>query len=130
MSKRILFFTSILLFIAQSCVVYNNYSTSLAQSQNMGKVKLIDESGQVYKFTNIAKKDSIYYGLGREYISKTEYVSREGAKTPIDPAVVSAIYSKDKKKSSGRTVLLVLMVIPTVLVIIPVIVYAFSATVN
>lgn len=112
MKKNIIFLLSIFLILTQSCVLYNNTSVTLSQALYQGKVKVTDKSGQEYKFDNIVIIDSVYHGMGLEYISETQYVRHEGAKTALDSANISSILIKDIRKSSNRTVLLVLGIIP------------------
>lgn len=102
--KKISYVLFIVLLLFQSCVVYQTQSFTLDQAVNKGKVKLIGKSGQVFKFDNISLIDSAYFGIGREYISKTQYITKEGAKTPLDSTSISGIYIRDGKKSKKRTV--------------------------
>lgn len=60
MVKRIIFFAFILLFLNQSCVVYQNQSASLSQAVNKGKVRMVGYEGEVYKFDNISVIDSVW----------------------------------------------------------------------
>lgn len=98
--------------LTQSCAVYDTSSVTLSQALYQGKVKLIYKNGQEYKFDNIVIIDSVYHGMGIEYLSEKQYVKHEKAKMPIDSASVSSIYIKDIRKSSNRTVLFVLAGIP------------------
>lgn len=107
MSKRIIFFAPILLIFIQSCLVYHKNSVSLNQAVGQGKVKMISQSGQEYKFDNITQIDSVYYGIGKQYWTSTNYTSQLGAKTLLDTANISRILIKDRKKSTNKTVFLV-----------------------
>ena len=100
------------MLLFQSCVVYNNTSVPLNQAENKGKAKVFANNGQLYKFNNIVLYDSIYYGMGREYISQAQYISHVGAKTPLDSTKIESILIKDTRKSKNRTVLFVLAGIP------------------
>ncbi len=124
MLKIILLVISIVFF--QSCVVYNNPSVSLSEATNKGKVKLYDTNGYTYKFTNIEKIDSIYYGIGREYISETEYITKLDSKMPLDSVMVSEIYIKNIKKSKTRTVLVAIFALPVAYVFTGVVVNLFG----
>ena len=86
-----------------------------------------DESGQVYKFKNIELRDSLYYGMGREYINKHVFISRVGSKTRIDSAMYKTIYVTNAKKSRTGTVLIVLAVtIPIFFLTLSALAFAFS----
>lgn len=51
--------------ILQSCTLYHNSSASLEEAVDKGKVKVIANYGQTFKFDKIVQKDSVYYGLGK-----------------------------------------------------------------
>jgi len=124
-------FKSILLSIFiivlfQSCVVYNKPSVSLHESVGQGKVKLMSTSGTKLKFTNIEKVDSVYYGIGREYISETNYITKAGSKMPLDSTLVSEIFVKNVKKSNTRTVLVAIFALPVGFVFTGVVVNLFG----
>ena len=62
MKKTIgLFVLSILL--SQSCVVYEKTQVPIDQATNVGRVKVINESGMEYKFRNIELEEGVYIGV-------------------------------------------------------------------
>lgn len=105
--------------------MYNTNSISLSEALYQGKVKVTYKNGQEYKFDNIVIIDSVYHGMGIEYISEKQYVKHERAKMPIDSANVSSIYIKDTRKSSNRTVLFVLAGIPVTYISIGIVAIIF-----
>ncbi len=117
MKRHIIIFSLPILFLlAQSCAVYPDASVTLNQALYQGKVKVTLKSGQEYKFDNIVIIDSVYHGMGLEYISETQFVKHEGAKTALDSANISSVLIKDTQKSSNRSILLVLGIIPLVFI--------------
>lgn len=127
MVKRIIFFAFILLFLNQSCVVYQKRAVPINQAVNQGKVKIMLESGQVYKFTNIEVRDSVYYGKGREYLDQYTYVVHDEASTPIDSTMIKFIYIKDVKKSKRKTVWLVVgLSLPVAYIVLGSLVFIFG----
>ena len=119
----------LIVVLFQSCVVYNKTSVPLSKAVGQGKVKITAIDGQLYKFKNIVLYDSVYYGMGREYISKTTFISHEGAKTPIDSTKVKSILIKDTRKSKNRTVIFVLAGIPITYIslgVVVLLIFAFS----
>ena len=108
-------------------MVYHKSPVSINQAINQGKVKMLAETGQVYKFDKIELRDSNYFGMGREYLNEYNYISPEGAKTHIDSSMFKAIYIKDAQKSKTRTVLLVVGVsIPVAFFVIGTLAFIFS----
>ena len=58
--------TSMLLLaviLLQSCVIYQKTQVPIDQAINVGRVKVINESGMEYKFHNIELEEGIYKGL-------------------------------------------------------------------
>ncbi len=102
-----IYYLPILSILLQSCMAYHTNSVSLSQAANQGKIKMVAEAGQVYKFDNIALRDSVYYGLGREYLDNYAYIAHNEASTPLDSTKIEAIYTKDVKKSKRKTAWLV-----------------------
>ena len=84
----------------------------------MGKVKVVNPTGEKFKFKKIIKKDSIYYGFNRkklkndsgihEWVDITQQLNADGVK---------GIYLKDQANSTLATIGLFLVVIPVGIII-------------
>ena len=96
MKKSISIFLLLSLLI-QSCVVYQKTSVPINEAWDKGPVKIIDEYG-ADEFDFIERTDYKYYGVIKN--------GRTVDKTPIDTVGVSAIYSKDIRKSKNRSIAL------------------------
>jgi hypothetical protein len=94
--KKSVSFVLLAVILLQSCVVYQQTSVPLDGAVDRGKVKLVNTSGNEFRFKNMYIKDSIYYGD-----SKSQEIR-------IDTTEIKNIYLKDRKKSIKRTVLIAL----------------------
>ena len=111
MRNKASFFILILFSLFQSCAVYEHSPVSRYEAMGKGKVKIYDIRANKYKFSNIVKIDSVYYGVGREYLSETNYITRSNSKTPLDSIMVSQIFIKKTKQSSLGTLIITIGVL-------------------
>ncbi len=111
MKNKASFFILILFSLFQSCAIYEKNSVSPYEAMGRGKVKIFDIRANKYKFTNIIEIDSVYYGVGREYISEANYIAKPDARTPLDSIMVSQIFIKKTKQSSLGTLFIAIGVL-------------------
>ena len=107
------------LFLLQGCVVYQKTPVSVEDAVDKGKVKLITEQGQKIKYKKIIQRDSIYYGYD---LKKLKNVDGEFEWTEITYRLmeieIESVHIQDKKKSTNRTILLALGLIPGVYILV------------
>ncbi len=81
-----------------------------------GKVKVVDSKGASYKFENIEIVDGAYLGSGGPYNDLPYVITTSGSKTRLDSTQIEVVYLKDRKKSTSRTVWLVILSVPAAFV--------------
>jgi hypothetical protein len=106
----------ILLILSQSCVVFQKVPVPLSEADDRGKVLIIDNQNKKTRSKNIDRVNGKYYTSfkNREKDIDGQYHWFEGMKQLEDDKV--QVFLKDKKKSTGNTILLLLVVVPSVLI--------------
>jgi len=97
--KNLFLVFAFVIFLGQSCTVYQKTTISLEQSIDKGKVQVVTTEGREVKFKNIVSTNNVYFGV----------VSNEdgNANVQLSSGSIESIYLQDKTKSLVFSVLLI-----------------------
>jgi hypothetical protein len=98
-----LFIVSILF---QSCIAYKRSSSTLSESNNLGRVLVITTVGEKLKFKKIIFRDSVFYGIKYEKIKKASGGNEVmEVAVLLNPDFIQSIHLQDKVGSIGLDLL-------------------------
>ena len=98
MKNLILLLIALVIFLGQSCTVYQDTSISLEQARDQGKVQVVTIEGREIKFKKIIVEDDIYYGVGSQPELSTVLLKSES---------IESIFLQNKTKSILFSALLI-----------------------